>query len=77
MTGVLQSAGGITETIQGVLLGGYAGTWTTITEAMSLSLDEHVLREQHLTLGAGIVFMLGESSCPVAEVARVTRWMAA
>jgi NADH:ubiquinone oxidoreductase subunit F (NADH-binding) len=76
LAGALQTTGGITETIQGVLLGGYAGTWTTITEAESLPLDEHVLRAHQLTLGAGIVFVLGESSCPVAEVARVTRWMA-
>jgi NADH:ubiquinone oxidoreductase subunit F (NADH-binding) len=74
--GALQASGGHTEPIQGVLLGGYAGTWTTITKAMSLPLNEQPLREHHLTLGAGIVFVLGESSCPVAEVARVTRWMA-
>lgn len=73
---VLATTGGATEPIQGVLLGGYAGTWTTIGDAKSLPLDEHLLREQHLTLGPGIVFVLGESSCPVAEVARVTRWMA-
>lgn len=76
MRGVLQSTGGVTETIQGVLLGGYGGTWTTSTQAMSLLLDERALGEQHLTLGAGIVFVLGESSCPVAEVARVVLWMA-
>lgn len=76
LAGVLQASGGITDTIQGVLLGGYGGTWTTLTQAMSLPLDEQVLREHHLTLGAGILFPLGQSSCPVAEVARVTRWMA-
>jgi NADH:ubiquinone oxidoreductase subunit F (NADH-binding) len=76
LEGVLQTVGGITEPAQGVLLGGYAGTWTTITKAMSMPLNEHELREQHLTLGPGIAFVLGEYSCPVAEVARVTRWMA-
>jgi NADH:ubiquinone oxidoreductase subunit F (NADH-binding) len=76
LDGVIRSAGGITETIQGVLLGGYAGTWTTVATAMSLPFDEDLLQEQHLTLGAGIVFVLGEFSCPVAEVASVTRWMA-
>jgi NADH:ubiquinone oxidoreductase subunit F (NADH-binding) len=75
--GVLRTTGGSTEEIQGVLLGGYAGTWTTSAKAMSLPLNEQILREHHLTLGPGIVFVLGEFSCPVAEVARVTRWMAA
>jgi NADH:ubiquinone oxidoreductase subunit F (NADH-binding) len=77
MAGVMQSAGGITETVQAVLLGGYGGTWTTLADVASLPLDEHVLREHRLTLGAGIVFLLGGSSCPVAEVARVTAWMTA
>lgn len=76
LAGVLQTTGGITETIQAVLLGGYGGTWTTTTEALSLPLDERLLREHRLTLGPGIVFLLGESSCAVAEVSRVVRWMA-
>jgi len=75
MAGLLQSAGGITESIQGVLLGGYAGTWTTMADAAALKLDEQVLRERGLTLGAGIVFLLAGSCCPVAEVARVAKWM--
>jgi NADH:ubiquinone oxidoreductase subunit F (NADH-binding) len=76
MAGVLQSAGGIAESIQGVLFGGYGGTWTTMADSAALTLDEHVLREHGLTLGAGIVFLLASSSCPVAEVAQVAKWMA-
>lgn len=77
MTALLQGAGGLTETVRGVLLGGYAGTWSRIADVLPIQLDEDALRERHLTLGAGIVFLLGDSACPVAEVARVARWMAA
>jgi NADH:ubiquinone oxidoreductase subunit F (NADH-binding) len=77
MTGLLQSAGGFTESVRGVLLGGYSGTWARLADVAPLGLDEHRLRERRLTLGAGIVFLLGDSSCPVAEVARVAKWMAA
>ena len=77
MTALLNSVGGLTETGSGVLLGVYAGTWARIADVLPLQLDEHVLRERQLTLGAGIVFLLGESACPVAEVARVAKWMAA
>lgn len=77
VTALLQSAGGLTETVHGVLLGGYSGTWARIAEALPLQLDERLLRERHLTLGAGIVFLLGDSACPVTEIARVAKWMAA
>jgi NADH:ubiquinone oxidoreductase subunit F (NADH-binding) len=77
MTALLQSAGGLAETVHGVLLGGYAGTWVRIADVAPLQLDEQVLREHRLTLGPGIVFLLGDSACPVAEVARIAKWMAA
>jgi NADH:ubiquinone oxidoreductase subunit F (NADH-binding) len=76
LAGVLHSAGGLSESVQAVLLGGYAGTWARIADVLPLRLDEHVLRDNKLTLGAGIVFLLGDSACPVAEVARVAKWMA-
>ncbi len=77
MTALLQSAGGLAETVHGVLLGGYAGTWAKIADLFPLQLDDRILRERQLTLGAGIVFLLGDSACPVAEVARVAGWMSA
>lgn len=76
MAGLLQGAGGLAEPVHGVLLGGYAGTWSRVADVTPLRLDEHSLRERQLTLGAGIVFFLGDSACPVAEVARVVSWMA-
>jgi NADH:ubiquinone oxidoreductase subunit F (NADH-binding) len=73
---LLQLIGGPTEQLRGVLLGGYGGSWAHQDQLRDLRLDEFELRGHGLTLGPGIVFMLGESSCAVAEVARVTRWMA-
>ncbi len=73
---VIETSGGITEPASAVLLGGYGGTWAYADEVMDLPLDEYRLREHGLTLGAGIVFVLGDSRCPVAEVAQVANWMA-
>jgi NADH:ubiquinone oxidoreductase subunit F (NADH-binding) len=72
----LAAAGGITERPSAILLGGYAGTWVAMPDALDVTLHEPALRARGLTLGAGIIFALGESKCGVAEVARVTRWMA-
>jgi NADH:ubiquinone oxidoreductase subunit F (NADH-binding) len=73
---LLEHVDGPTERLRGVLLGGYGGSWAHPAQLRDLRLEEFELRGHGLTLGAGIVFMLGESSCAVAEVARVTRWMA-
>jgi NADH:ubiquinone oxidoreductase subunit F (NADH-binding) len=76
LTELCQAAGGFIEPVRGVLLGGYGGTWVDPSDIADLALSEPRLRERQLTLGAGIVFVLGESACPVAEVASVVRWMA-
>jgi NADH:ubiquinone oxidoreductase subunit F (NADH-binding) len=73
---VLSAAGGVSERVSAVLLGGYGGTWVGVPEAFDLTLEEPALRAQGLTLGAGIVHALGASRCPVTEVAEVARWMA-
>lgn len=72
----IAAAGGSVERPTAVLLGGYGGTWAAMPDALELRLDEPALRARGLTLGAGIVHVLGESRCGVSEVARVTRWMA-
>ncbi len=72
----LAGVGGATEPVSAILLGGYGGTWAAVEEALAFTLDEPALRARGMTLGAGIIFALGESQCGVAEVARVTRWMA-
>jgi NADH:ubiquinone oxidoreductase subunit F (NADH-binding) len=72
---VLVAAGGLSEPVAALLLGGYGGTWTRVDPA-ALELDEVRLRATGLTLGPGLVFALPASACPVAEVAAVVRFMA-
>lgn len=71
---LIKASGGLTEQIQGMLLGGYAGTWLG-PGAVDLSLDVEFLAQRGLRLGSGIVFFLPASACPVAEVAAVARWL--
>jgi len=71
---LLDSCGGPAEPLQGLLLGGFAGTWLP-PEAIDLPLDRERLREYGASAGPGIVFALGSSACPVAEVAAGTRWL--
>ena len=71
---LIRASGGLVEPLGGVLVGGYAGTWLG-PEATDLRLDAQLLRERGLSLGGGIVFLLPESACAVAEVASVARWL--
>lgn len=56
-----------------VLIGGYHGTWAARHD---LVVDRAWLRSQGIGWGAGVVAVLPEDTCPVGEVARVTRWLA-
>lgn len=73
---LLRAAGGTSGSVVGFLFGGYGGVWVG-AGAAELKLGEWSLRKRHATLGPGIVFALGDDGCPVAEVARATRWLAA
>jgi len=56
-----------------ILLGGYHGTWTARRD---LVIDRVALRQHGIGWGAGVVAIMPDDTCPVAEVARVTRWLA-
>jgi NADH:ubiquinone oxidoreductase subunit F (NADH-binding) len=73
---VVRAAGGLTEPVQAFLLGGYAGSWAG-PDSLAVPLEEAELRRRGGTLGAGLVYALPDSACPVAEVARVASWLAA
>ncbi len=70
----LLAAGGASEPLQGILLGGYAGVWAG-PEAQSWQLGESELRARGATLGPGIVHVLGSSGCPVDSTAHAVRWL--
>jgi NADH:ubiquinone oxidoreductase subunit F (NADH-binding) len=60
----------------GVLIGGYFGTWLRPATAASVRLGVADLAHAGASLGCGVIAPLPSSSCPLAEVARITRWLA-
>jgi NADH:ubiquinone oxidoreductase subunit F (NADH-binding) len=76
MTDLLQAAGGSTEPLQALLVGGYFGTWVDSSRAMRLRLAREDLRSVGCSLGAGVLLALGESSCGLHESARVIEYLA-
>lgn len=61
---------------QGVLVGGYHGKWLDPGSARTAEISRESLESLGARLGAGAVLPLPEDTCPMGEVARVTRWMA-
>ena len=73
---VLSFAGGPAEPVSALLVGGYFGAWLPAQVAWPLPLTHAALRAAGGALGAGIIVALPESSCLIAETARVVRYMA-
>jgi NADH:ubiquinone oxidoreductase subunit F (NADH-binding) len=73
---VLMLAGGPVERPQAILVGGYFGTWLPPEVAWPAPLSHQGLRAVGGALGAGVLVVLGESSCGLAETARVVRYLA-
>jgi NADH:ubiquinone oxidoreductase subunit F (NADH-binding) len=73
---VVRLAGGATESVQALLVGGYFGAWVG-GESRGLALDDVPLRAHGAAVGAGVVVVLGESACAVAETARLAAYLAA
>ncbi len=60
----------------GVLVGGYHGMWLAPDAAYDVPVSRAGLASAGGALGAGVVLVLGEESCPLSEVARVAGYMA-
>src|SRR5262249_57451856 len=73
---VVTGAGGPAERLQALLVGGYFGAWLPAGVAWPLPMTHAGLRAAGGALGAGIVIALPESSCLLAETARVVRYLA-
>jgi NADH:ubiquinone oxidoreductase subunit F (NADH-binding) len=76
MTDLLAAAGGLTEDLRALLVGGYFGTWVPGGEAMRLKLSREELRSVGGSLGSGVIIALGASSCGLHETARVIDYLA-
>jgi NADH:ubiquinone oxidoreductase subunit F (NADH-binding) len=74
--GLVEAAGGATDGLQALLVGGYAGRWFGLESASRLSLGHQSLHALGATLGPGVVIALPRGACPVAETAAVARYLA-
>jgi NADH:ubiquinone oxidoreductase subunit F (NADH-binding) len=72
---MLMMAGGPTERPRAILIGGYFGAWLPADVAWPVPMTHADLRAVGGALGAGIVIVLPESSCGLAETARVVRYL--
>jgi NADH:ubiquinone oxidoreductase subunit F (NADH-binding) len=76
LSSLLDAAGGTTRRVRAALFGGYAGAWVDGSLLPQLALSNAHLAPHGASLGAGVVALLSEDACPVAETSRVTRWLA-
>ncbi len=76
MADLLEAAGGATESLRALLVGGYFGTWVDGGEAMRLRLSREELRSVGCSLGSGVIIALGNSACGLHETARVMDYLA-
>lgn len=73
---VVMLAGTPAEPLQALLVGGYFGAWLPVEEAWPVPMTHTALKAAGGALGAGIVIALPATSCPLAETARVVRYLA-
>jgi NADH:ubiquinone oxidoreductase subunit F (NADH-binding) len=73
----LLETAGCQPNLQGVLVGGYFGTWLTAAEARDAWLSAKDLASHGAGLGAGVIVALGADACAVAEASRIADYFAA
>jgi NADH:ubiquinone oxidoreductase subunit F (NADH-binding) len=76
LSSLITAAGGTTARPRAALLGGYAGSWIAAEHLHDVALSNEHLAPYGATLGAGVALLLSELACPVAETARLARWLA-
>jgi NADH:ubiquinone oxidoreductase subunit F (NADH-binding) len=76
LAALIHAAGGRTIRPRAALLGGYGGSWIGEEHLHGLVLSDEYLVSHRASLGAGVVLLLSEHACPVAETTRIARWLA-
>lgn len=76
LAAVLDHAGAPTESLQAVLLGGFAGSWLP-AEQLNTPLTRHDLAPLGAAPGAGVLVALPHSACGLTETARMLAYLAA
>jgi NADH:ubiquinone oxidoreductase subunit F (NADH-binding) len=71
---ILALAGGPSEALQALLIGGYFGTWIPGDSVMTLPFSSQGLG---IGLGAGLIVAFPASACGLVETARLARYLAA
>ena len=72
---LIAAAGGATEPLRAVLVGGYHGVWLP-AEALSAPMSIDGLAPWGATPGAGVVVALGRSESGIAATARIAAYLA-
>jgi NADH:ubiquinone oxidoreductase subunit F (NADH-binding) len=75
LSSLLEAAGGVDGQSRAALLGGYAGAWIDGSLLRGVALADEHLAVHGASLGAGVVALLSEDACAVAETARIARWL--
>jgi NADH:ubiquinone oxidoreductase subunit F (NADH-binding) len=73
---IVTQAGGPTEGLGAVLVGGYFGSWVPAPAALASPISHAGLLPHGGAPGAGAIVALPASACGIAETARVARWLA-
>ncbi len=76
LSSLINAGGGATGPMRGALIGGYGGSWIAGEYLRGIALSNEHLAPHGATLGAGVVHLLSDQACPVAETASLARWMA-
>ena len=73
---LLERAGGQAEPPRAVLAGGYFGGWLPYPAALDVRMTDADLRSAGAALGPGVLVLLPESACGLAETARTIGYLA-
>ena len=73
---IIRACGGTTERVLGYLTGGYGGGWVGAEGFELTRWDPDSVRAAGGVIGASVIWLVGESVCPLDELARVSSWMA-
>jgi NADH:ubiquinone oxidoreductase subunit F (NADH-binding) len=76
LSDLIAEAGGPTHPPRAVLVGGYFGSWLNARTAFACDLSEASLSAAGAMLGARAIAVFPEDSCALAEVARISRFLA-
>ncbi|GAA3046525.1 NADH-ubiquinone oxidoreductase-F iron-sulfur binding region domain-containing protein [Pseudonocardia yunnanensis] len=73
---VLAEAGGESEPLQAVQIGGLGGSWVSIRQARALPLAHEDCRAAGTVMGTAALVALPQHACGIAETARTLRYLA-